>query len=210
MLLFQAVLWLISPPVLLTLPADFSFFYQAYFKCEICSWSVSLFLALKTLLNLVFYIELCSWEALDERSQRFVIILQIYKLEAFAYIFLTIPLHITLADSGEILRSQFPSGKEQALLSAFYLALILLSHERLMMVIGPKNWGICLPVWRSWGFDEVFSLTPKYIASETLPGHFVSFIVNRCFRLPLWSLAWSNQWLPCGKGRQPILDRHLM
>lgn len=28
-----------------------------------------------------------------------------------------------------------------------------------------------------------FSLTPKYIASETLPGHFVSFIVNRCFRL---------------------------
>lgn len=66
-------------------------------------------------------------------------------MEVFAYIFLTIPLHITLADSGEILRSQTPPGREQVLLFAFYLALVLLSHELLMMVIGPKNGGIFFP-----------------------------------------------------------------
>lgn len=52
------------------------------------------------------------------------------------------PLHITLADSGEILRSQTPPGREQVLLSAFHLTLVLLSHQLLMMVIETENGGI--------------------------------------------------------------------
>lgn len=77
----STLLWLICPTSAANLARRFLFFfYQPYFRYEIYSWSLSNFLALKTLLNSVFYIELRSWETLDERSQHFVIF-QIYKLK---------------------------------------------------------------------------------------------------------------------------------